>query len=282
MGNLTNLQATTPVSEYDATKIATLNALVQILDDSIAGSLAISITTADVVLTGTPAAPQAQHLFLNVSGALTGNRAITVPVTATGVGKACLYIVKNGTSGAFTLTFKLAGGTGATIGQGSTAICFFDGTDIVKLFEVKSAGTTAMARVYHNTTQSISDVTVTALSFNSERDDTDTIHDTSSNTSRLTCKTAGIYLVKGLCGFAANATGLRAGFIRLNGSTDLDALSIPSVGASLNTRVSVSTVYRLAVNDYVEFTVYQNSGGALNTEQAGNYSPEFMMVRMGA
>ena len=140
MGNLTNLQATTPVSEYDATKIATINALVQILDDSIAGSLAISITTADVVLTGTPAAPQAQHLFLNVSGALTGNRAITVPVNATGVGKARLYIVKNGTSGAFTLTFKLAGGTGTTITQGYTAICFFNGTDIVKLWETVSAG----------------------------------------------------------------------------------------------------------------------------------------------
>lgn len=140
MGNLTNLQATTLASEYDFTKVAPLNALLQILDDTIAGKIDVAVTTADVTLTGTPAAPQAQHLFINASGALTGNRAITVPVNATGIGKARLYIVKNGTSGAYILTFKLAGGTGTAITQGYTAICFFDGSDIVKLFEVLSAG----------------------------------------------------------------------------------------------------------------------------------------------
>jgi hypothetical protein len=34
------------------------------------------------------------------------------------------------------------------------------------------------------------------------------------------------------------------------------------------------------VNDYVEAMVWQNSGGALNVNQFGNHTPEFMMARI--
>jgi hypothetical protein len=39
--------------------------------------------------------------------------------------------------------------------------------------------------------------------------------------------------------------------------------------------------YSLSVSDYLEAVVYQNSGGALNVNSAGNYSPEFGMTYLG-
>jgi hypothetical protein len=137
------------------------------------------------------------------------------------------------------------------------------------------------ARVTHNTTQSIATATSTALNFNTERFDTDTIHDTVTNNTRLTCKTAGTYMIVGQAAFAANATGIRQALILLNGATAIALDLRVNVGAGFPTRITISTIYQLAVNDYVELTLYQDSGGNLNTEQTANAVPEFMMTRLG-
>lgn len=143
---------------------------------------------------------------------------------------------------------------------------------------------TIWARAYHNAAQSIANVTTTALALNSEREDTDTIHDTATNNSRLTCKTAGVYAIWGCVEYAANAAGVvRSCSIRLNGATYLISFGVhPIQGGAVATALQAATVYRLAVNDYVELMVYQDSGGALNVNSAGNYSPEFSMLRLGS
>lgn len=140
------------------------------------------------------------------------------------------------------------------------------------------------ARVYHNATQSISSGgTAAPLAFNSERYDTDTIHDNSTNNTRLTCKTAGSYLIIGSVLFDVNATGQRLLEIRLNGTTLLaDQRTNAIAGGTLGTGLTIATQYPLAVNDYVELLVFQNSGSSLNVLSAGNYTPEFMIVRIGA
>ena len=51
------------------------------------------------------------------------------------------------------------------------------------------------ARAHHSSNQSITNNTFTVLSLNSERWDTDSIHDNSTNNSRLTCNTAGKYII---------------------------------------------------------------------------------------
>ena len=140
-------------------------------------------------------------------------------------------------------------------------------------------------RVYHNATQSITTATETALSFNSERFDqvagaASTQHDTVTNNTRLTCRYAGVYHIIGNAGFSGNATGVRIYQIRLNGATEI-ARAESTGSTAYNSVQTVATLYVLAVNDYVELTVTQNSGGSLATLQAGNYSPEFMMVRVG-
>ena len=147
------------------------------------------------------------------------------------------------------------------------------------VFDVYPA-VTPSARVYNNAAISINNDTATALTFNSERWDTDEIHSTVTDTGRLTCKTAGIYTLNGHVAFAGNSTGNRYILIQLNGSTNL-AIHRHAPGTSGESRMSISTVYSLAVNDYVELLVWQNSGGALNVVTAPNYSPEFGMTYLG-
>lgn len=135
------------------------------------------------------------------------------------------------------------------------------------------------ARAYHSVTQSIADNTWTAVVLNSERWDTDAIHDTSTNNSRCTAKTAGKYIISGHLSWPGNATGVRHAAIKLNGSTFLAIQEAPADGTEA-VQVSTATVYDLAVNDYLELFAMQNSGGALNIEANGNYSAELSISKV--
>lgn len=140
----------------------------------------------------------------------------------------------------------------------------------------------AAARAFHNAAQSIANNTTTVLALNSERFDQEanvasTIHDTVTNNSRLTCRTAGVYAISAAIEWAANSTGIRTLNIRLNGATVLASVDLNTTTGG-GAKQTAATHYALAVNDYVEITVLQNSGGALNVNSTGNYSPEFSMV----
>ena len=143
----------------------------------------------------------------------------------------------------------------------------------------------AAVRVFHNTTQSINSGVETAVAFNSERFDqaggaASTQHDTSTNNSRLTALYAGIYQITGHLFWASNGTGVRYCYIRLNGTTPISIRVEASAAVDPLGATQTSTLYSLAVNDYVELMASQNSGGALNTANNNNNSPEFMMVRV--
>lgn len=158
----------------------------------------------------------------------------------------------------------------------SNRIRFHDGTAVRDLWAVNPPA----ARAFHNANQSINNTTATTLAFNSERFDTDTIHDTATNNSRLTCKTAGKYLVFAHVQWASGAGTYRQTNLFLNGATNIAIVIGPPSSGNV-TYQHVSTVYDLAVNDYVEIIVQQDSGGALNVVASGNASPEFGMVRVG-
>ena len=142
-----------------------------------------------------------------------------------------------------------------------------------------SFGALPSARAYHDANQSIDNTTATTLAFNSERFDTDTIHDLVTNNSRLTCNKAGIYLISANVQWASGAGSIRILTIVLNGTTLIAAASNFVSGAAVVTQ-SVSTVYSLSATDYIEVQGYQDSGGALNVLATGNYSPEFMMTKV--
>lgn len=145
-----------------------------------------------------------------------------------------------------------------------------------------AGGYTQGARVYHDAAQTIANADATAyLAFNSERYDTDTIHDAVTNNSRLTCKTPGKYLIIGNIELVADADGLRTLNIVLNRTSVIGSMSVSPIGAAGTDRLNVTTIYDLALNDYVELRIYHSAGNNLNVNATANFSPEFMMQRIG-
>lgn len=77
--------------------------------------------TGDYTLTGT----ELNRIAYRFTGTLTGNRNIICPATVQ------QYWVDNQTTGSFTLDVKVTGGGGVTVNQGSRAILYSDGTDML-------------------------------------------------------------------------------------------------------------------------------------------------------
>lgn len=117
--------------------------------------------------------------------------------------------------------------------------------------------------IKETTAQSTTTGTPVALTSDEENFDNDSMHSTSSLTSRITVQTAGRYLVSGTVLFDANATGARQAYVKVNGTTDYDLglLPAPSSGSMILTGVRAIVC---AASDYLELYVSQTSGGNLN------------------
>ncbi len=114
-------------------------------------------------------------------------------------------------------------------------------------------------RIYNSSSQTLPNATVTTLTFNSEIFDTDGFHSTSTNTSRITIPTgkAGYYQLSASIYFGiGNATGIRALSITKNGTRVIGLDNSGAVDQTLN----LSGIENLAVNDYIEFTIYHTMG----------------------
>jgi len=125
-------------------------------------------------------------------------------------------------------------------------------------------------RAHNASTQSIADSSSTALALGAEDNDADPnglMHDNVTNNSRITARTAGYYHIGAWVQFATNSTGYRHVTLRLNGATAL-AQDIRAAVSGTNTECSLYIAYPLAVSDYLEVVVIQNSGGALNMTAA--------------
>lgn len=150
----TNLDLTLQgIGENDTTWGSILNTVIQLLDDSIAGMVSISLAGGSVVLTTTDGATnQARMAILELTGVITGNVTVTVPDVSK------IYAVINRTSGAFTVTIKTSAGSGTTILQDSSGayspqfvVC--DGVDVYPLVaKTAELATTATDAVNVTTT----------------------------------------------------------------------------------------------------------------------------------
>jgi len=120
------------------------------------------------------------------------------------------------------------------------------------------------AHVYNSGAQSVTTATWTALTADSELYDTDTIHSTVANTSRLTATTAGKYWIWASVQFAANATGDRAASFDLNGGGTYHGQQRVGAFASSNCEVTPGVELDLAANDYVECRCRHSRGVNLN------------------
>src|SRR5262245_14701541 len=135
------------------------------------------------------------------------------------------------------------------------------------------------ARVYRTTPQALTTAVAGAITFDAERFDTDNIHDLVTNPGRLTCRTAGKYLIFGAIDIAASAGGAsRRASLLVNGSPI--AVQRAHFSAADPAFIAIASVWDMAVGDYAELYGYQDSGGNLNVEVNNWYSPEFGMVRI--
>lgn len=140
-------------------------------------------------------------------------------------------------------------------------------------------------RVWNNAAITIPDAGMTLMTYNSERFDTDSMHSTSVNTSRITFNTAGLYLVSFSMVITASSdyTGVM-GRIRLNGTTPIAESGSQHNVISFNPNMTITTIYKFAATDYVESLVYADNTSAAANRQVlavSNNSPEFSAVWVG-
>lgn len=130
------------------------------------------------------------------------------------------------------------------------------------------------------TTQSISTATETAITFGSGTEEYDpmNMHSTTTNTDRIYIPKTGLYSVTVGAGFAINTVGIRVYYISLNGSAVASYRC--SVDSSGNFRGSLTRVLNLDENDYLQFRVYQSSGGNLNIGGDNVYTCHFSVIHV--
>lgn len=115
------------------------------------------------------------------------------------------------------------------------------------------------------TSQSVPNNSPTALTWNANNYDTNGLHSTTANTSRVTIKTAGKYRISVFVQWLQNTTGLRSMTLYKNGVG-----SATISGATANAAASASPMFlliaadiSLVVGDYLEVYGLQTSGGPL-------------------
>ena len=116
-----------------------------------------------------------------------------------------------------------------------------------------------MCKVYQNTGEVINDASNTTLSFDLEYFDTDGMHDNSTNNSRITIVTAGVYLVIGSVRYTTTIDD----DTRVSILKDTVNICIDERGPN-NTRSAqqVMGYFDLDVGEYLELQVYQNNSGS--------------------
>lgn len=141
-------------------------------------------------------------------------------------------------------------------------------------------------RIYNNANFPMSTGVTTPLTFNTERWDTDAMHDPAVNPGRITFKTAGLYLVTLGLEYTGRADWLNEyGGIRLNGATP------PIVAASGGT-ITVATIppllalagiYKFAVGQWIDAVAYghNTASAAFNIVGGNGASLEFGATWIG-
>jgi hypothetical protein len=118
---------------------------------------------------------------------------------------------------------------------------------------------------FRNSSFTVADSTDTYVAFpDTDEYDTDAIHDPASNNTRFTIPTGktGYWLLQ----FSPMTTGHTSAFshrslVRVNGSTKIYRHSMLIPANSGEYDIYFSKVVKLTAGDYVEFAVWQNSGG---------------------
>ena len=136
--------------------------------------------------------------------------------------------------------------------------------------------------VYGTANQTVSNTTVTVIPFAAEKFDTDGFHSTSVNNSRVTIPTgkAGKYLVIARGTFSVSGTGFRQTRVLKNGTAV--QINVEAGNSTTDTQTNASYILDLAVADYLEIAVYQNTGGNLVVTASNDNETSMQVSYLGA
>lgn len=136
----------------------------QLIQQAVTGYQSISLTSTTTTLAMTNATiSNARNMVLEFTGTLTGNSTVQLPA---GIEK--LYFVKDSTThGSYTLTFKVASGTGFDLTSGKIYGAYSDGTNMSSISLNNLGGTMTLDQVLtygSTTTQSLTVGSLTVTS----------------------------------------------------------------------------------------------------------------------
>ena len=133
--------------------------------------------------------------------------------------------------------------------------------------------------------QTIANATQAVIAFGagSESIDTDAFHDTSTNNTRITIPAGkgGKYLVIASVNFVGNSAGSRELWVQKGASGRVIEDTVSIVGTTAQGLTAVGIV-SLAVADYIQMYVEQNSGGNLNVNGDFSQQTRFEAYFLGA
>jgi hypothetical protein len=123
--------------------------------------------------------------------------------------------------------------------------------------------------------------TNTALPWTTEREDTHNGHSTSTNTTRYTCQMAGVYQVSVAIPWELTTQVAKfETWFRVNGVTEY----VGAVGVKESNNITIvisnSRTIRLALGDYIEVIVWQNSGVTLDVDALHHGGCAFDIIRL--
>lgn len=141
-----------------------------------------------------------------------------------------------------------------------------------------------VVRVYKSTVTGIPSGAVTAIPFNSEREDDYAFHNPAVNPSRVTVPAGygGLYVAFFNIQWQNHITGRRLSLIRLNGAAGSFGRQDwePQDTTRKPTQLSMG-IGAMVATDYLEGCVFHNRGANLNVNSVAQLSPEFTLMRIG-
>ena len=100
--------------------------LTALVDSSIAGTAAVTMSDANYTLTvANGAADESRQMFITLTGTLSAARNVVCPSNSK------LYFVTNSTTGGFSIVFKTSAGTGITVPNGARMVLYCNGTNVL-------------------------------------------------------------------------------------------------------------------------------------------------------
>ncbi len=120
--------------------------------------------------------------------------------------------------------------------------------------------------------KSIANSTYTVIDWTSEEVDTNGMHSTGANKSRITIAETGYYYMAFLAVFEAANSGFREALILKNGTTVLWKSSMSAIGGGRDNVIACGFDY-LSAGDYLTAQVWHNQGVSINLLYSDNGLP---------